>query len=156
VDLTDSVASCLRLVKKRADDRHIRLESHLPKAAVNFVADPRALKQILLNLLSNAVKFTQDGGRVNVKVEVVGDRLKIVVSDNGIGIPASALERIGHAFEQASNDPTRSREGTGLGLALVRSLAAQHGGSLAIASTQHVGTTVTVELPLSQKARQAA
>jgi signal transduction histidine kinase len=156
VDLPELVASCIRLVKKRADDRHIRLETRLPQAALDFVADPRALKQILLNLLSNAVKFTQDGGRVMVSAEVAGDRLRIVVRDNGIGIPASALARIGNAFEQASNDPTRSREGTGLGLALVRSLAAQHGGTMSIDSTERVGTQVTVELPLSQKARQAA
>jgi signal transduction histidine kinase len=156
VDLAEVMASCVRLVRKRADDRHIRLETRLPETPVELVADPRALKQILLNLLSNAVKFTQDGGRVVVSAERAGDMMRLMVRDNGVGIPAAALGRIGNAFEQASNDSTRSREGTGLGLALVRSLAAQHGGSMSIASTEHVGTEVTVELPLSQKARQAA
>ena len=156
VDLAESVESCLRLVKKRADDRHVALVPKLPATPLQFVADPRGLKQILLNLLSNAVKFTQEGGRIEVIGEVVGEMLQLTVRDNGIGIPAEALKRIGHAFEQASNDPTRAREGTGLGLALVRALAAQHGGSLTIDSAEYVGTTVTVLLPLSQEARKAA
>ena len=78
------------------------------------------------------------------------------VRDNGIGIPADALARIGQAFEQASNDPMCAREGTGLGLALVRALVARHGGSVDIQSKEKVGTVVTVELPLSQQERAAA
>jgi signal transduction histidine kinase len=87
---------------------------------------------------------------------VIGDHVRITVRDNGIGIPAASLARIGQAFEQASNDPMLAREGTGLGLALVRALVGQHGGSLNIDSTENVGTTVTVELPLTQRARIAA
>jgi two-component system, cell cycle sensor histidine kinase PleC len=78
------------------------------------------------------------------------------VRDNGVGIAASALARIGQAFEQVSNDPMLAREGTGLGLALVRALVGQHGGSLQIDSEENVGTAVTVELPLSQQSRLAA
>lgn len=63
---------------------------------------------------------------------------------------------MGHSFEQASNDPTRAREGTGLGLALVRALSHQHGGTFSIESIEHVGTTVTIALPVSQKAQIAA
>jgi two-component system cell cycle sensor histidine kinase PleC len=82
--------------------------------------------------------------------------MRITVRDNGIGIPASALSRIGQAFEQASNDPMLAREGTGLGLALVRALVYQHGGTLHIESQERVGTTVTVELPVSQSGCMAA
>jgi signal transduction histidine kinase len=156
VPLAPAVQSCLRLVKKRADDRHITLISRLPETPIQLVADPRAIKQILLNLLSNAIKFTPEGGRIDVLCECAGEMLKITVRDNGVGIPASALKRIGHAFEQVSNDPARAREGTGLGLALVRALADQHGGDLAIDSVEHVGTTVTVQLPLSQEKRRVA
>ena len=121
-----------------------------------LTADPRACKQILLNLLSNAVKFTRKGGTVEVAVAVAGDRVSLRVRDTGIGIPADLLARMGTAFEQASNDPMLAREGTGLGLALVKALVSQHGGSVHIESRENIGTTVSVNLPRAQPARIAA
>jgi signal transduction histidine kinase len=82
--------------------------------------------------------------------------LRLTVHDTGIGIPGKTLARIGLAFEQADNDPMRAREGTGLGLALVKSLAEQHGGHMTIASREGVGTTVSVELPFVCGQRIAA
>ena len=82
--------------------------------------------------------------------------MRISVRDNGIGIPANVLSRIGGAFEQASNDPMLAREGTGLGLALVKALVRQHGGRVSIESAENSGTCVTVELPLVQPERAAA
>jgi signal transduction histidine kinase len=84
------------------------------------------------------------------------DCISISVRDTGIGIPANILSRIGTAFEQASNDPMLAHEGTGLGLALVKALVTQHGGSLRVESLEDVGTTVRVELPRSQASRAAA
>ena len=156
VDLEESAAYCIQLNKRRADDRGVALTSNIPKNLPAFTADPRALKQILLNLLSNAVKFTGKGGEVNLTATVIDGQMRLVVRDNGIGIPAEALSRIGQAFEQASNDPMCAREGTGLGLALVRALVVRHGGSLHIDSKENGGTVVTVELPLSQQASAAA
>ncbi len=72
------------------------------------------------------------------------------------GIPSQALSRIGHAFEQASNDPLLARKGTGLGLALVRGLVREHGGTMQIDSRENVGTTVSVELPLTPVQRLVA
>ena len=156
LDLGEAVSYCLQVTKKNADDHGVVLIADLPQAPLTFTADARAFRQILLNLVTNAVKFTRHGGEVRIKGAAGDGILKIMVSDNGIGIPADALSRIGQAFEQASNDPMLAREGTGLGLALVRALVAQHGGTLSIESQEHVGTTVTVELPLSQSARIAA
>jgi len=156
VDLAETVDYCIQLTKRRADDRKIELTSDLPQTPPALVADPRACKQILLNLLSNAVKFTREHGKVGVSVTTVDGHVKIAVRDNGIGIPKAALARMGNAFEQASNDPMLAREGTGLGLALVRALVGQHGGSMHIDSEENVGTAVTVTLPLSQQVRIAA
>jgi signal transduction histidine kinase len=156
VDLKEAVDYCIQLNKRSADGRRIALTENLPETSLSFTADPRALRQILLNLLSNAVKFTRDGGQVSITAVVVDSYLRITVRDNGIGIPASALSRIGQAFEQASNDPTLAREGTGLGLALIRSLVRLHGGSVHIDSKENVGTAVTVELPLAPAGRMAA
>jgi signal transduction histidine kinase len=156
VDLVEAVQYCLQLNQRRADERGVRLTSDIAETQLRFVADPRALRQILLNLVSNAVKFTGQGGEVHVAAQMRDGWVGIVVRDNGIGIPQEALSRIGQAFEQASNDPMCAREGTGLGLALVRALVIRHGGSLRIESTEKVGTVVTVELPVAQAAQAAA
>jgi signal transduction histidine kinase len=156
VDLEEPVDYCLRLTQRRANECNITLVKTMAEGPLMFTADPRACKQILLNLMSNAVKFTRKGGTVEVTATAIGDHVRISVRDTGIGIPAHILTRIGGAFEQASNDPMLAREGTGLGLALVTALVAQHGGALRIESKENVGTTVTVDLPRSQAARVAA
>jgi two-component system, cell cycle sensor histidine kinase DivJ len=156
MDLRETVDSCLRLTHRRAEEKQIALIKDLPDAALTLTADTRACKQILLNLLSNAVKFTRAGGTVEVAVQAESTHMRLSVRDNGIGIPAQVLSRLGSAFEQASNDPMLAREGTGLGLALVRALVHQHGGRLAIESTENSGTCVTVDLPLVQPGRVAA
>jgi signal transduction histidine kinase len=122
----------------------------LPAQGLTFWADQRAFRQILINLLSNAVKFSRLGGEVEISARVAGQRLCLTVRDHGIGMPQSVLARIGRPFEQAINDPAHAREGTGLGLSLVRSLVAQHGGTLNIESEEGSGTVVMCELPLTQ------
>jgi signal transduction histidine kinase len=156
IDLHETVDGCLKLTQRRAEEKGIRLVKTLPDSPLTLTADPRSCKQILLNLLSNAVKFTREGGQVEVAAAARNGRMRISVRDNGIGIPADVLSRIGSAFEQASNDPMLAREGTGLGLALVKALVRHHGGQLSIESGENNGTCVTVELPLVQPGRVAA
>jgi signal transduction histidine kinase len=156
VELVEAMEYCASLVKRRAQERGVILTVKAPSSKLSFSADPRGFRQILINLLSNAIKFTRKGGRVELAAEVEHGALKIVVSDSGIGMSESLLARIGQPFEQASNDPAHAREGTGLGLSLVRAIVAQHGGSFDIQSREGVGTTVTIVLPLSQEARAAA
>jgi signal transduction histidine kinase len=156
VDLAETISYCLQLTGRRAEEQGVRLTAELGAAPLLLTADPRACRQILLNLLSNAVKFTRAGGQVTISAAALDGRVRIAVKDNGIGIPVAALARIGQAFEQASNDPMLAREGTGLGLALVRALVGRHGGAVRIESEEHVGTTVTIELPLTQPERLAA
>jgi signal transduction histidine kinase len=156
IDLTESVAYCVRLVKKRADERGIKLVTLLPAQGLLFTADQRAFRQILLNLLTNAIKFSRPGDEVEITARVSGERLAITVRDHGIGMSESLLARIGRPFEQAINDPVHAREGTGLGLSLVRSLVTQHGGGINIESREGSGTSVTFELPLTQAVAKAA
>ncbi len=156
VDLTESVAYCVRLVKKRADELGLRLVTLLPAQGLTFSADHRAFRQILLNLLSNAIKFSRPGDEVEITARISADHLILTVRDHGIGMPESLLARVGRPFEQAINDPVHAREGTGLGLSLVRALIDQHGGLLSIESHEGIGTAVTCELPLTQTGRKAA
>jgi signal transduction histidine kinase len=113
-------------------------------------ADRRAVKQILVNLLSNGVKFTPPGGEVRVSARALDGAVRgieITVSDTGTGISKADLQRLGKPFEQVENAETRAKEGTGLGLALVKSLSAMHGGEAVLSSALGEGTTVTVLLP---------
>jgi signal transduction histidine kinase len=156
MDLMETVDLCLRLTQRRAEDGDIKLIKTVQQDTLTLTADPRACKQILLNLLSNAVKFTRRGGTVEVIAGATGEQVSLTVRDTGIGIPAELLPRIGSAFEQASNDPMLAREGTGLGLALVKALVAQHGGRISIESQENVGTTVSIDLPRARPDRAAA
>ena len=102
----------------------------------------------MLNLLSNAVKFTEANGKIEVEAIGRGPGLRLTIRDTGIGIPSDVLPRLARPFEQASNDPSRAHGGSGLGLALVKSLTQLHGGEFTIKSKEGHGTEVTVTLPL--------
>ena len=128
-DIKAPAVQCLALIRRRADERNITVTAHLPDGDLQVEADARACKQIQINLLSNAVKYSREGGEITLSVRAPHDCVEIRVRDEGIGIPADVLARIGQPFEQASNNPMLAREGTGLGLALVKALAAEHGGT---------------------------
>jgi signal transduction histidine kinase len=146
------IASCTRLVHELAAKGGVKLATEQPDCELRALADHRAMKQILLNLLSNAIKFTPRDGCVTVRAGQAGERLTLSVADSGMGIPADQIARLGDPFVQVRRDSAPTHKGTGLGLALVRSLAQLHGGSMRIESVEGQGTTVTVELPLSPPA----
>jgi signal transduction histidine kinase len=109
--------------------------------------DERYLEMMFENLLSNAVRHTPADGRVTVRVTPAGDRVRIDVDDTGEGIPAAALPHVFERFYRADPARSRARGGAGLGLAIVRVVAAWHGGDVSVASEEGKGTTVTVWLP---------
>ena len=154
-DAREVVSAAMALVRVNADDKGVHLSSVLPGDPVEVSADKRALKQLTLNLLSNAVKFTPAGGTITVTVEAIGPYLEVVVADTGIGIAPEDVRRLGRPFEQAGEIEQR-RQGTGLGLSLVRAFAELHGGRMSIDSTLGEGTAVTVRLPVALLARAPA
>jgi two-component system cell cycle sensor histidine kinase PleC len=117
-------------------------------------ADYRALKQVLLNILSNAIKFTPRGGRITMQAEgrsgPLGDHVRVSVQDTGIGIAQADLTRLAKPFEQVETQHAKTTQGTGLGLALSKSLIEMHGGLLDMQSAPGEGTLVSFTLPLSQ------
>jgi two-component system cell cycle sensor histidine kinase PleC len=137
----------------RAESAGLNLASEIPTLP-DVDGDYRAIKQILLNLLSNAIKFTPKGGHITLRAEVapgaLGDRLKVSVVDTGIGIAKEDLARLAKPFEQIESQHSKTQQGTGLGLALTKSLVELHGGSLALESEPGRGTTVSFSLPMSQ------
>jgi cell cycle sensor histidine kinase DivJ len=145
-DLEETAQSAVRFLKIPAERAGVALKLSIAPNARLIFADRRAVKQILVNLLSNGVKYTPPGGEVRVTARIAGG-MEIVVSDSGAGISQRDLERLGRPFEQVENAETRAKEGTGLGLALVKSLALMHGGEAVLESALGEGTTVTVRLP---------
>lgn len=153
-DARELVSAAIALVRVTAEDKGVVVTAMLPEEPVDVSADKRAVRQIALNLMSNAVKFTPPGGTVTVTVEAVGPYLEIVVADTGVGIAPEDVRRLGRPFEQAGAIEQR-RQGTGLGLSLVRAFAELHGGRMNIDSTLGEGTAVTVRLPVAQVTRAA-
>src|SRR4051794_29626311 len=144
-----ALLNCCNLLALKARDSGIDLVTRAPEDLPVITGDPRAFRQILLNLISNAIKFTERGGTVTVSADVEGSRLVIRVADNGVGISADDLKRIGDPFFQAGKTYQRRHEGTGLGLSIVKSLVALHGGEMTVQSRVEEGTTVAVALPLA-------
>ena len=151
VSIDEVVDDTLRLVRQRADKAGLKLRTHLPTLP-DVQADFRALKQVLLNLLTNAIKFTPQGGTVTISAAVTDDNIHLSVADTGIGIPEKALSRLAKPFEQVENQFSKTKEGTGLGLALTKSLIEMHNGRMEIDSEVGKGTSVHVILPIVQPA----
>jgi cell cycle sensor histidine kinase DivJ len=145
-ELDDVAQSALRFLKIPAERAGVALKLEIAPEARLVFADRRAVKQMLVNLLSNGVKYTPPGGEVRVSARV-RNGVELQVRDTGTGISKADLERLGKPFEQVESSEVRAKEGTGLGLALVRSLAQMHGGEAVLDSALGEGTTVTVRLP---------
>jgi signal transduction histidine kinase len=151
------IRECIDLMQERATAATVSLVADLPPGSLPVHADSRALRQILLNLLSNAIKFTPAGGRIVTKARITNGKLILSVSDTGIGIPPERIEDLGNPFVQLRNNAGETHQGTGLGLALVRSLTELHQGTMRIVSTEGHGTTVAIEIPAQPNiAREAA
>ncbi len=118
-------------------------------------ADPVLFGRAVSNLVDNAVHYTPDGGRIALSIAMSDDdRAEIAVEDNGCGIAPDHISRIFDRFYRI--DPSRSTEGTGLGLALVKSIADLHGGKVGVASEVGRGTRVTISFPGPQPTKSGA
>jgi cell cycle sensor histidine kinase DivJ len=145
-DLDEVASSAIRFVSHAAERGGVAVKLKIAPEARQIFADKRAVKQMLVNLVSNGVKFTPRGGKVTVTA-TVKDGIILAVSDTGTGIAKADLEKLGKPFEQVEGAQIRAKEGTGLGLALVKALAGLHGGEMAMQSALGEGTIVMLRLP---------
>jgi cell cycle sensor histidine kinase DivJ len=150
------VSNCCDLLALKASEAGIELIVRNADDLPDVIADKRAFRQIMLNLLSNAIKFTKPGGRITVTSRVENMRLHVCVEDNGIGISAADMPRIGNPFFQARSAYDRRHDGTGLGLSIVKGLIALHGGDMQVNSELGKGTSVSIALPLDCEATKPA
>lgn len=153
----DSVTMCNAMLMPLAQKKGVILCDRIHPSVTDMVADRRAVQQMLINLVSNAIKFTDRGGCITIDVmpETLSNiyagaqqRLIISVSDTGIGLDGSEIERLCQPFTQINNVQTRMQEGSGLGLYLVKGLVSLHQGEMDIRSRKGQGTTVSLTLPM--------
>jgi len=155
--LMELMRECARMLRVRADDKDVDLAIESESAPTGLRADRRAVKQIILNLVSNAIKFTPSQGRVRMRYATdERGRVRLTVTDTGIGIPADRQEVVFRPFEQLENAHARRHDGTGLGLYITRNLVEAHDGAIDLESEVDVGTTVTVTFPLERTAKLSA
>jgi signal transduction histidine kinase len=151
---TDLVALARRAAAEcqQTTGRHrIRCEAQVPRLVGRW--DAARLERVLGNLLDNAVKYSPGGTEITLTVARSGATAVVAVRDRGVGIPAGDLPRVFERFYRGSNVAGRIG-GTGLGLAGVKRIVEQHGGTIEVESVEGVGSTFTVRLPL--RARRAA
>lgn len=148
VKVKETVSSCLELVEGKIKAKSMRVENKVLDTDLSFVGETQAVKQMLLNLMSNAIKFSPENSFMMLDAEIDNkNRLRISVTDTGVGMNDDELEKALSPFGQLNTELNRSKSGTGLGLTLVKSLIELHGGALEIVSQKNIGTTATLIFP---------
>jgi CheY-like chemotaxis protein/nitrogen-specific signal transduction histidine kinase len=149
MDMAEAIKKAEEVVRPAAEAKGISLDTRLDRNVGQITGDPDRLHQAVWNLLSNAIKFTNEGGRVEVRLERIGLYVQITVSDTGQGIKPEFLPYVFDRHRQADAFGGRRAGGLGLGLTLVRQLVEMHGGSVAAESEgEGKGATFTVKLPV--------
>ena len=151
MDVCALLRDVTRMWEEQATAKGLSFRLELSHAPCWIVSDSGRLRQIVFNLLSNAIKFTEKGG-VTVRAidEGEGDdrRLKLVIADTGIGIPADKFADIFESFRQVDTSTTRKFGGTGLGLTICRNLAQALGGDVQVESEEGAGSRFILDIPL--------
>ncbi|MGX7826402.1 SpoIIE family protein phosphatase [Actinokineospora sp. 24-640] len=147
IDLAAVTAELASVFRSAVEKAGLEFRIDCPALAEPVHLDRGMWEKVILNLLSNALKFTFDGS-VRVSVRAADEHAEVVVADTGIGVSAEELPRLFERFHRVENTRSRSNEGSGIGLALVKELVGLHGGTITADSAEGVGTTFTIRLPL--------
>lgn len=149
-DLNELIVEVIDALRPLADARSHQISYDEPKESMIIQGDPNRISSVINNLLSNAIKFTNDGGKIEITIEADDEAVQVSVKDDGPGIPEDEIPRIfEHLFRGrvTVRDPNNPIEGTGLGLALSKSVIEQHGGRIWVTSEEGLGSTFYFSLP---------
>lgn len=155
-DFIDFIEQCVNSFQAQANEKNIALTLSNVNVSGNYLFDHEKWEKILFNLLSNAIKFTPAGGKVDVSISSERKNpnqstyIKIKVQDSGVGIDENELSKIFERFYQVDDSATRTQEGTGIGLSLVKELVNLMGGTILVNSAKDRGTLFTIELLIEQ------
>jgi len=152
VSLEATVERVVERFRVPASDKDIALiwQNKAGGKSSNVLAAPDGLDRVFNNLISNAIKYTPSGGQVTVTLSRANGEIQVAVEDTGIGIPEEAMQHLFEEFYRAPNAKEVEREGTGLGLTIVKDLTTRFGGRVAVQSTPQVGTRFTVSYPVPE------
>jgi PAS domain S-box-containing protein len=157
LDLADVVASAVEQALPLVEERRHALDLHLPDVPVRVHGDRTRLVQVIANVLNNAAKYTQPGGRIALHLDVPDGYARLAVRDNGNGIAPALLPHIFDLFIQGERNPDRAQGGLGLGLTLVKSITALHGGFVTAHSDgPGLGSEFTISVPVLGEVPAAA
>ena len=148
VNLSELARSCTENLKISAEQREVSLR-YVGEPAVVY-GNTGLLEELLWNLCDNAIRYNVENGMVKVQVEKQRDRINLIVSDTGIGIPMEHQNRIFERFYRVDKSRSKETGGTGLGLAIVKHIVAQHDAELILESKPGEGTKITVSFPTHQ------
>lgn len=152
MSLIPVLKSALNSILPTAEIKEIQIIDNIRQNSGTIYADSHRIQQILWNLLANAVKFTPRGGQITVSLSEQNNNFEILINDTGIGIKPEIINAIFDSFRQGDSKKTRSYGGLGLGLAIVRSLAEAHGGTIEVKSDgEGTGSTFILSLPILSK-----
>lgn len=153
VDVQEVFKEAYAICYNNAVENKLHLQIDHPNERLKLVGNKQRFLQVLLNIISNSLKFTPEGGTISVKATRVynQDKVRIWISDTGIGMTESEIVTALQPFGQASSAYTRGHEGTGLGLPLVNSFTEAMGGKMTIKSSPGLGTTVNLVFHLSEE-----
>lgn len=151
INLEDEVQASLKLLAPIANEAGVSIAIKAKDNLPNITADPRAIQQIMMNLIANAIKFSHRGDTVTLVIERNRRKIELKIIDTGLGMEQDTLDKLGNSFFQAEQNTTKRFEGTGLGLSIVFGLIKLHNGQVSFKSEQGSGTTVSVELPISNE-----
>ncbi len=143
-DVASILSSAVDMYVELASKHDVEVLFTAAKGEITVNGDPDRIKQVFINIIDNAVKYTTDKGQVLIEEVLEDGCVKITVKDTGVGIPAQDIDRVKEKFYKANN----SVRGSGIGLAVADEIVKQHQGLLFLESTEGVGTTVTVVLPI--------
>ena len=146
-DFSRLVSEATVSVEPMASKKNISITASLDPAVQTIFGDPDRMEQILINLLDNAIKFTDYGGKITVSSKDLGEKVSISVEDSGIGIKPEDHETIFEKFKQVESILSRRYPGSGIGLAIVKSLVEAHGGNIQVESTPGKGSKFTITIP---------
>jgi len=147
-DIVSIVENITLSVAQYIENRNISLVFDTNAEEKIMAFDPDKMERIILNLLANAVKFTPEGGEIAVTITDQEDTVSISVKDTGIGIPEDKLKVIFERFRQVDKTLSRNREGSGIGLSLVKSLIELHDGTIDLSSEYGKGSEFIITLPV--------
>ena len=149
ININHRIKSCLEMLAPIAKNKNIKLETIIEENLPTILGKPNWFDQILINLIDNAIKYTPKNGKVKVSLKKEQEKISIIISDTGIGIPNDDLNRIFERFYRVDKARSRKEGGTGLGLAIVKHIVIAFNGKISVKSKLNIGTTFTVYIPFT-------